>query len=237
VCEADFDVGLRVNVDAPGAVLVQCRRLRRPPRFVFTSSLAVFGGPLPDPVGDDTWPTPQSSYGTQKAIGELLVNDMTRKGMIDGRCLRLPTISVRPGRPNKAASSFASGIVREPLAGVDADCPVAPETRMYLLSPRRAVESLLIGHNVTASRFAHTRSVNVPGISVTVGEMTDALRAVAGDVVAERVKQRPDPAIDRIVSTWPRDMAPELGLTLGMRADASFEDIVRAYIEDELPNR
>jgi nucleoside-diphosphate-sugar epimerase len=233
--EAEFDTGMRVNLDATRALLERCRTLPRPPRFVFTSSLAVFGGPLPDPVRDDTVLTPQSSYGTQKAMGELLVYDMTRKGMIDGRSLRLPTVSVRPGKPNKAASSFASGIIREPLAGVDAPCPVGPQTRMYLVSPRRVVESLLAGHNALPERFAHTRSINVPGISVTVGEMAAALRAVAGDAVADRIKWQFDPVIDRIVSTWPRDIAPELGLALGMRADESFEDIVRAYIADDMP--
>ncbi len=233
--EAEFDTGMRVNLDATRTLLEHCRTLPQPPKFVFASSLAVFGGPLPDPVRDDTWPTPQSSYGTQKAIGELLVYDLTRKGMIDGRSLRLPTITVRPGKPNKAASSFASGIIREPLGGVDATCPVSPDTRMYLLSPRRVIDSFLIGHNAAAERFSYTRSVNVPGISVTVGEMVEALRGVAGAAVADRVKWQHDPVIDRIVSTWPRNMAPVLGPALGMRADDSFEDIVRAYSEDDMP--
>ena len=233
--EADFDLGMRVNVDATRLLLERCRRLLQPPKFVFTSSLAVFGGPLPDPVSDDAPLMPQASYGVQKAIGEYLVYDMTRKGFIDGRSLRLPTVTVRPGKPNKAASSFASGIIREPLSGVDAVCPVAPATRMWVLSPRAAVANLIVGHEAPASAFAHTRSVNVPGILVTVGDMVAALRKVAGDEVADRVKWRYDPAIDRIVSTWPANFAPKLGPALGMQADADFESIVRAYIADEMP--
>jgi nucleoside-diphosphate-sugar epimerase len=232
--EAEFDVGMRVNLDATRALLERCRRLDAPPKFVFTSSLAVFGGPLPDPVPDDAPLTPQASYGTQKAIGELLVYDMTRKGYVDGRSLRLPTVTVRPGKPNKAASSFASGIVREPLFGVDAICPVAPTTRMWVISPRAVVANLVVGHEVPASAFAHTRSVNVPGISVGVGEMVEALRRVAGESVAARVKWQLDPAIDRIVSTWPSNFAPKLGCALGMKGDPDFETIIRAYIADEM---
>ena len=235
--EAEFDVGMRVNVDATRALLERCRKLAKQPKFVFTSSLAVFGGPLPDPVPDDAPVTPQTSYGAQKAIGEFLVYDMTRKGYVDGRSLRLPTITVRPGKPNKAASSFASGIIREPLSGVDAICPVAPHTQIWVSSPRTVIANLLVGHEAPAPSFAHTRSVNVPGISIGVGEMVEALRRIAGDAVAERVKWQLDPAIDRIVSTWPARFAPVLGPALGMRADADFDSIVRQYIEDERPGR
>jgi nucleoside-diphosphate-sugar epimerase len=235
--EAEFDVGMRVNLDATRALLERCRRLARPPKFVFTSSLAVFGGALPDPVPDDALLTPQTSYGTQKAIGEFLVYDMTRKGYIDGRSLRLPTITVRPGKPNKAASSFASGIIREPLSGVDAICPVARSTRVWVSSPQAVIANLIVGHEAPASKFAHTRSINVPGISVGVGEMVDALRRIAGDAVADRVKWQLDPATDRIVQTWPARFAPVLGPALGMRADPDFDSIVRAYIADELPAR
>jgi nucleoside-diphosphate-sugar epimerase len=235
--EADFDVGMRVNLDGTRVLLERARRLASAPKFVFTSSLAVFGGPLPDPVTDDAPLTPQTSYGTQKAIGEYLVYDMTRKGFIDGRSLRLPTVTVRPGKPNKAASSFASGIIREPLAGVDAPCPVAPETKMWVTSPGAVVDNLIVGHEAPASAFAHTRSVNVPGILVSVGEMVAALRKVAGDAVADRVKWHFDPVIDRIVSTWPANFAPKLGPRLGMRADADFESIVRAYVASETPQR
>ena len=231
--EADFDIGMRVNLDATRALLERCRELSAPPKFVFASSLAVFGGPLADPVPDDAPLTPQASYGTQKAIGELLVYDMTRKGFIDGRSLRLPTITVRPGKPNKAASSFASGIIREPLAGVDAVCPVAPTTRMWVQSPRAVIANLIIGNDAPAAAFLHTRSINVPGICVGVREMVTALRSVAGDVVADRVKWQLDPAIDRIVATWPANFAPKLGPALGMRADPDFESVIRAYIADE----
>ncbi len=233
--EAEFDVGMRVNLDATRALLERCRKLAAPPKFVFTSSLAVFGGPLPDPVPDDAPLTPQASYGTQKAIGEFLVYDMTRKGFVDGRSLRLPTVTVRPGKPNKAASSFASGIIREPLSGSDAVCPVAPATRMWVTSPRAVIANILQGHDAPASAFAHTRSVNVPGMSVAVGDMVAALRRVAGDAVADRVLWQYDPAIDRIVSTWPSNFAPKLGPALGMKADTDFESIVRAYIADDLP--
>lgn len=232
--EAEFDIGMRVNVDATRALLEQCRGLSRPPKLVFTSSLAVFGGPLPDPVPDDAPLMPQTSYGTQKAIGELLVYDMTRKGYIDGRSLRLPTITVRPGKPNKAASSFASSIIREPLSGIDAFCPVMPSTRVWVSSPRAAIANLITGHEAPAAAFAHTRSINVPGLEVGVGEAVAALRRIAGDTVADRVKWQLDPAIDRIVSTWPTRFAPVLGPALGMRADLDFDSIVRAYIADEL---
>lgn len=233
--EADFDIGMRVNLDATRNLLERCRKLQAPPKFVFTSSLAVFGGPLPDPVPDNAPLMPQSSYGTQKSIGELLVYDMSRKGFIDGRTLRLPTVSVRPGKPNKAASSFASGIIREPLAGVTATCPVPPETRMWLSSPRAVVGNLILGHDAPAEAFEFTRSINVPGISVAVGDMVAALRKVAGDAVADRVKWQHDPAVDRIISTWPPAFTATRGRALGMRGDTDFESIVRAYIADDMP--
>jgi nucleoside-diphosphate-sugar epimerase len=233
--EADFDIGMRVNVDATRRLLERCRACNAPPKFLFASSLAVFGGSLPDPVPDDAQVTPQSSYGTQKAIGELLVNDMSRKGFIDGRALRLPTVVVRPGKPNRAASSFASGIIREPLSGVEAICPVAPTTRMWVQSPRAVVDNLLAGHEAGADRLPAFRAINVPGISVAVGDMVSALRDVAGDAVAGRVQWRYDPAIDRIVSTWPSRFRASVGPTLGMRADADFESVVRAYIAHDLP--
>ncbi len=232
--EADFDIGTRVNLDATRALLERCRRLAAPPKFVFASSLAVFGGTLSDPVADGAPLTPQSSYGTQKAIGELLVYDMTRKGFVDGRSLRLPTVTVRPGKPNKAASSFASGIIREPLSGADAICPVGRSTRMWVSSPSTVIANLIVGHEAPASAFAMTRSVNVPGLSVSVEEMVAALRRVAGDTVADRVKWQHDPAIDRIVSTWPPNFAPKLGQALGMRGDADFDAIIRAHIADEM---
>jgi len=228
--EADFDIGMRVNVDATRTLLELTRALPAPPKFVFTSSIAVFGGNLPAVLPDDQRLTPQGSYGAQKAMGELLVSDMSRRGMIDGRALRLPTITVRPGKPNKAASSFASGIIREPLAGVDAVCPVAPATRMWVQSPPRVIENLLIGHDAPASAFGLDRSISVPGISVAVGDMVASLRRVAGEAVAARVSWQLDPAIDRLVSSWPHAFAADRGRALGMTADDDFDDIVRAYM-------
>ncbi|HLW11580.1 MAG TPA: D-erythronate dehydrogenase [Casimicrobiaceae bacterium] len=227
--EAEFDVGMRVNVDATRNLLERCRACAVPPKFVFASSLAVFGGTLPDPVPDDAPVTPQTSYGTQKAIAELLVSDMSRKGFIDGRSLRLPTIVVRPGKPNKAASSFASGIIREPLAHVAAICPVAPSVSLWLQSPRAVVANFVIGHEVPADAIARSRAINVPGISVAVRDMVKALRTVAGDAVAGLVRWERDPVIDRIVSTWPARFTADAGRALGMRADDDFESIVRAH--------
>jgi len=230
--EADFDIGMRVNVDATRALLERCRTCAAPPKFILASSLAVFGGALPDPVPDDAPLMPQTSYGTQKAIGELLVNDMSRKGFIDGRSLRLPTVVVRPGKPNKAASSFASSIIREPLAGVAVDCPVAPRTRMWLASPVRVIDNIIRGHEAPAEAFAHSRSINLPGISVAVEEMVDCLRRIAGEEVANRVRWNYDPAIDRIVSTWPARFESAAARTLGMRQDEHFESVIRAHIAD-----
>jgi hypothetical protein len=169
-----------------------------------------------------------------------MVYDMTRKGFIDGRSMRLPTVTVRPGKPNRAASSFASGIIREPLSGVDAVCPVVPAAAMWVTSPRTVIANLLVGHDVPAERFAqagfgHTRSINVPGLRIGVKEMVDALRRVAGEATAQRVTWQVDPVIDRIVATWPANFAPALGPALGMKADREFDSIVRQYIDDERP--
>ena len=237
--EAEFDLGMRINFDATRHLLEAMRSLPRPARLVFSSSLAVFGamGPddVPDPVRDDTSLTPLSSYGAEKAMGELLVNDYSRKGFVDGRALRLPTITVRPGKANAAMSSFASGIIREPLNGVDAIVPVGPDTRMWVLSPRSVIDSLLIGHEIDGKAFGSFRAVSVPGMQVRVGDMADALRRIAGAEVAARVKWQYDPRIDRVVSTWPSNFDCAKGLAMGMRGDSNFEDIIRAYIADEKP--
>ncbi|WP_313067444.1 D-erythronate dehydrogenase, partial [Achromobacter animicus] len=177
--EADFDLGMRINLDASRALLDACRALGHKPRVIFTSSVAVYGGNLPDTVRDDTALNPQSSYGTQKAIAELLLADYTRRGFVDGRVLRLPTISVRPGRPNAAASSFASGIIREPLNGEPAVCPVGADTRLWLLSPRGAIAALIAGCELDADAMADRTPINLPGVSVTAAEMAQALREVA----------------------------------------------------------
>jgi nucleoside-diphosphate-sugar epimerase len=231
--EHNFELGMRVNVDGARVMFEACRALPRPPKVVFTSSLAVFGGPLPEPVPDDQALTPQNSYGAQKAIGELLLNDMSRKGFMDGRALRLPTISVRPGKPNKAASGFLSGIIREPLNGIEAVCPVEPRLRAWLLSPRRAVENLVLAHEMPASAFGHTRSINVPGLTVSVGEMVKALRDVAGDDAASRVRFERDPFIEKLMLGWPPAFEAAFGKSLGMQADPDYASIIRVYIEDE----
>ncbi|MBP8297525.1 MAG: SDR family oxidoreductase [Burkholderiales bacterium] len=237
--EAEFDLGMRINFDATRHLLEAMRALPHPARLVFSSSLAVFGaaGPddVPDPVRDDTALTPLSSYGAEKAMGELLVNDYSRKGFVDGRALRLPTVTVRPGKPNAAASSFASGIIREPLNGVDGVVPVGPDTRMWVISPRGVIDSLLIGHEVEGKAFGSFRAVSVPGMQVRVGDMADALRRVAGPEVAARVKWQFEPRIDRIVCTWPSNFDCRKGLALGMKAGTSFEDNIREYIADEKP--
>jgi nucleoside-diphosphate-sugar epimerase len=233
--EADFDLGMRINLDASRLLLERCRQLGTRPKVVFTSSVAVYGGELPALVNDATALEPQSSYGVQKAIGELLLSDYHRRGFIDGRVLRLPTISVRPGRPNKAASGFASGIVREPLAGIDAVCPVDPATRLWLLSPRQAIACLIAGHELPNEALGRRRFLNLPGISVTAGEMVDTLARVAGAEVARRVSWQPDPIVERIVGGWPAAWDTMRATSLGLQGDEDFESILRAYIEDDLP--
>ncbi len=235
--EADFDRGMRVNLDGTRHLLEALRHGGRRPRLVFASSVAVYGGDLPATITDTTHLTPQTSYGTQKAAGELLVNDYSRKGFLDGRSLRLPTIVVRAGKPNLAASTFASSIIREPLAGQEAVCPVTPETSMYLLSPRRVIEAFQHAAGLPAEAFGKWRSVVLPGLTVSIGEMVETLRRVAGAEVAARVRFAPDPRIQAIVDTWPARFAPERGLAMGFAVDADFEEIVRAHIEDELGGR
>lgn len=232
--EADFELGMRINLDASRLLLDLCRQRGHKPRVVFTSSVAVYGGNLPDVVTDDLALRPASSYGTQKAIAELLLADYSRRGFVDGRVLRLPTVSVRPGLPNKAASSFASGIIREPLNGEDAVCPVAPETRLWLLSPRRAIDCLIHGFDLDADALGRQRAINLPGITVTAGEMVATLRRVAGEEVASRVHWERDAAIERIVGTWPGAWNTVRAETLGFKGDANFEQVVRAYIADDL---
>jgi len=230
--EADFDLGMRVNLDASRALLETCRQLGHRPRVVFTSSVAVYGGKLPAVVQDDTALNPQSSYGAQKAIGELLLSDYSRRGFVDGRVLRLPTISVRPGKPNAAASSFASGIIREPLAGEAANCPVAPETSLWLLSPRGAITALVNGMELDGARFGNRRVVNLPGLSVTARQMVEALRRVAGDTVADRVTWQREERIENIVGTWPAAWDVTRAVELGFQSDANFDDVIRGYMED-----
>jgi nucleoside-diphosphate-sugar epimerase len=231
--EADFDLGYRVNLDGTRQLLERCRRLEHPPRFLFASSVAVFGGELPEVLDDETTPNPRSSYGAQKVIGEYLVTDYTRKGFIDGRTLRLPTIVVRPGKPNLAASSFASGIIREPLNGMLSECPVPDSTGIWLLSPRKVVEAFIHAHELPSSAWGVNRVVSLPGITVSVKEAVDALRRVAGETVAARVQYKPDARIQAIVQTWPTRFRTPRAQALGFSADRDIETVIRDYIADE----
>lgn len=232
--EADTDLGYRVNLDGTRAVLDACRALGTAPKFVFASSLAVYGGALPPAVGDDTALTPQSSYGTQKAIGELLVNDYGRKGFVDGRALRLPTVVVRPGLPNRAASTFASSMIREPLTGRDAVCPVSPDTVMALASPRRIVAGLVHALDLPDDAFGASRSLQLPGFSVSVGEMAAALRRAGGDAAYRRILWQPDPQVQAIVGSWPRVLATPRAEALGFGRDSGIDAVIQAFIEDDL---
>jgi len=232
--EADFDLGMRVNLDATRLLLERCRKCDEPPKFVFTSSLAVFGGALPDPVPDSAALWPQSSYGTQKAIGELLVYDMTRKGYVDGRSLRLPTVTVRPGKPNKAASGFFSGIIREPLAGEEAILPVGEDVMHWHASPRSAVGFLIHAAGLTREQLGPRINLTMPGVACTVGEQIEALRRVAGDKAVARIRRQPDELIQRIVAGWPRRFDARRALALGFRVEPDFESIIRVHVHDEL---
>ena len=228
--ELDFDLGYRVNLDGTRHLLEACRKLAKPAKMVFTSSVAAFGGKMPDVLDDSTTPTPQTSYGTQKVCCEYLIADYTRKGFLDGRSLRLPTIVVRPGKPNLAASSFASGIIREPLTGADAECPVPDTTGVWILSPKRVVEAFIHAHDLPASAWPSSRVVNLPGITLTVREMLEAMGRVAGADVVKRVKFVPDARIQGIVKTWPVRFRTERADAMGFQADANFEDVVRDFL-------
>lgn len=231
--EADFDLGMRVNFDGTHQVLEACRRLMRPPKLIFTSSVAAFGGDLPPILDDRTTPNPQSSYGAQKVIGEYLVTDYNRKGFIDGRSLRLPTIVVRPGKPNLAASSFASGVIREPLGGVSCVCPVPATTGVWLLSPPRVIEAFLHAHELPSSAWGMNRVINLPGITVSVRQMLAALGSIAGAAVAARVSFVPDPRTEAIVETWPVQFRTERALAMGFKPDSTIEDVIRAHISEQ----
>ncbi len=235
-CEADFDLGIQANLVGGYALLQALRQVGARPVFVFASSLAVFGQsprqPLPDVVTDTTLPTPMTSYGTQKFMLEQLVADCTRKGFIRGRNVRLMTVSVRPGRPNGAASGFLSGIIREPLAGVRAVCPVAPTTAVALSSPARTIEGLLRAAAVDESDWGSRAALNLPSVSTTVAEMVQALADVAGAEVAERIDWVPDPAIETILASWPARFATDRAGRLGLRPDPDFASVIRAYQQE-----
>lgn len=230
--EADFELGMQVNLYGLLNLLETLRRQGQHPRVVYASGFAVFGGALPEVVDDDTALTPQSSYGMQKAVGELLVADYARKGFIDGRVLRLPTIVVRPGKPNKAASTFFSSIIREPLVGEPAVCPVRPDTQVYISSPRRAVESMLLAMSLSPQRLGSERIIPLPGLTTTVADMVAALERVAGRGAVELIRWEADASIQRIVESWPSQVDAPRARALGFKADADFDSIVRAHMED-----
>jgi D-erythronate 2-dehydrogenase len=232
--ETDFDKGYRVNLDGTRALLEEIRAAGYKPKVVFTSSIAVYGAPFPASIGDEFQLTPLTSYGTQKAISELLLADYNRRGILDGVGIRLPTICVRPGKPNKAASGFFSGIIREPLAGQEALLPVSENVRHTHASPRAAVGFLIHAAGLMRGQLGPRINLAMPGVSCTVGEQIDALRRVAGDKVVARIRRAPDELVQRIVSGWAERLDAKRARDLGFKAEMSFDDIVRAHIEDEL---
>ena len=234
--EADFDKGYRINLDGTRLLLEAIRRVGGgyKPRLVFTSSIAVFGAPFPDAIGDEFFTTPLTSYGTQKAICELLLSDYSRRGFVDGIGIRLPTICVRPGKPNKAASGFFSGIIREPLNGQEAILPVPRTVRHWHASPRAAVGFLLHAAGLDLAKLGARRNLNMPGLSVTVAEQIEALRRVAGDAAVALIREEPDETVRGIVAGWARNFDPKRALALGFAPDASFEAIIRIYQQDEM---
>jgi nucleoside-diphosphate-sugar epimerase len=235
-CEADFDLGLRSNLDATRALLQACRAAGTNPVFVFSSSVAVFGDspeqPLPATVLDTTLPTPLNSYGIQKFIGEQLVADFTRKGFVQGRSVRLMTVSVRPGKPNGAASGFLSGMLREPLAGQRAAVPVPPETPVALASPASTVRGMIRAATASASQWGARTAVNLPALTTTVREMAEALARVGGPAAADLLDWTPDAAVARIITRWPSRLQADRAAALGLRPDASFEAILRQYVQE-----
>lgn len=232
--EADFEKGYRINFDGTRFLFDAIRARKYMPRVVFTSSIAVFGAPFNGPVKDDFHLTPLTSYGTQKAMGELLLADYTRRGFFDGIGIRLPTICVRPGKPNKAASGFYSSIIREPLAEQEAILPVPDTLRHGHASPRSAIGFLIHAANIDGAKVGPRRSLSMPSVSVTIAEQIEALKRVAGEKVAARIKRMPDPVIARIVTDWAEEVEAKRARELGFEVEKNFDDIIRAHIEDEL---
>ncbi len=239
--EADFEKGYRINLDGTRHILEAVRqegmKSAYRPRLVFASSIAVFGAPFPDVIGDEFFTTPLTSYGTQKAMSELLLADYARRGFLDGIAIRLPTICVRPGKPNKAASGFFSNILREPLAGQEAVLPVAADVRHWHASPRAAIGFLAHAASIDLAPLGARRALTMPGLSATVAEQIEALRRVAGDRAVQLIRREPDPVIAKIVAGWPCAFDARRALALGFRPDASFDEIIRIHIEDELGGR
>ena len=235
-CEADFDLGIRANLRATESLLERCRALRTRPVVVFSSSVAVFGAsaeqPLPAVVDDYTRPNPQTSYGTQKVVGEHLLADYTRKGFLRGRALRLMTVSVRPGRPNAAASGFLSGIIREPLAGQRATCPVDPRTEAALCSPAKAVAGLLCAATCSDEAWGGRTAVNLPALTVAISDMVAALERVAGPRASALIDWIPDPAVARMVATWPARIRADRAARLGLTPDPDFDSVIRMHLAE-----
>lgn len=232
--EADFDKGYRINFDGSRALFEAIRQEGYVPRLVFTSSIAVFGAPFPESIPDTFLTTPLSSYGTQKAMVELLLADYSRRGFLDGVGIRLPTISIRPGQPNRAASSFYSSILREPLNGKEAVLPVDESLRHWFASPRAAISFLIHAANIDSTALGGRRTLNMPGLSATVGDQLAALQRVAGDAALALVKREPDPAIAKIVTTWPQRFEATTAQALGFVAESTFDEIIAVYTEDEM---
>lgn len=231
--EAEFDLGMQVNVDATRSLLEACRRLKNPPRFVFSSTAAVFGGAPSDVVSEQSAVLPQSSYGTAKAVAELLVNEYSRKGFIDGITCRLPTVAIRPGAPNSALSSFVSGMIREPLAGLESVCPVPLDTPLWICSPDVLTSNLLHAARIETSALEGRRMLNLPGLSVTPAEMLASLERLGGAAARARVRCEPDDRIMRIVCTWPGAFDVSRALRLGFRADRDIDSIVRQFMAEQ----
>lgn len=237
--EADFEKGYRINLDGTRYLFEAIRKVGGgyKPRVIFTSSIAVFGAPFPEAIPDEYFTTPLTSYGTQKAICELLLADYSRRGFFDGVGLRFPTVCVRPGKPNLAASGFFSNIIREPLAGHDAVLPVGDDVRHWHASPRAAITFLIHAAAMDTAPLGNRRNITLPGVSCTVGEQIEALRKVAGEKAVARIRREPNETIMKIVSGWPRNFDATRGRALGFKAESSFEEIIRVHIEDELGGR
>jgi nucleoside-diphosphate-sugar epimerase len=236
--EADFEKGYRVNLDGTRelleAIRLEGKKAPYKPKLIFTSSIAVFGAPFPERIGDTHHHTPLTSYGTQKAIGELLLADYSRRGFLDGIGIRLPTIVIRPGKPNKAASGFFSNILREPLSGLEAVLPVKESVRHWFASPRAAVRFLMHAAALDTTALGSQRSLSMPGLSATVGEEIEALRRIAGEKAVKLIRNEPDEAIAKMVAGWPQNFDASRAISLGFEAESSVDEIIRAHVEDEL---
>lgn len=233
--EADMAKGYRVNLDGTRALLEAVAELDGYcPRVIYASSLAVFGAPVPDRIPDDYHLTPLTSYGTQKAMGEMLINDYSRRGILDGVGIRFPTICIRPGKPNKAASGFFSGILREPLNGQEAILPVDDDVRHWFASPRAAVGYIVHAATMDTSALGANRCMTMPGVTATVAEQIEALRAIAGDAAVALIRRAPDPAVANIVAGWPKDFDTARAIALGFTAEKTFQEIIEVYLEEEM---